>query len=132
MKLKLIALVFLGLSTVSMLKAADTNFCDELIASSNGSKAAEDGIKNCLENKGNKSGLGPSEYYKEQQALKNKVEKKEKIEEKNTKANQNNFEFKTFSKEELLLAGFGKPFYAVKSKGMSGGRRNTHKGRFPV
>lgn len=99
-------LLALTLTSTTTTFGASRNLCDDLIDS--GTSPAEQ-IKRCLED----SRFGPSEFYKEQEE-KNKLKKEiAKNEESEADKKKNNFETKKFDSDELLNAGFGKPFYAI-------------------
>jgi polyhydroxyalkanoate synthesis regulator phasin len=104
MKLKMYALLF-GLTTLSYAQAASRNLCDDLVDS--GTSSAEQ-IKKCQDK------FGVSDYAIEQ---KDKKKIKEATDESATATDakkKQNLEYKTFKKDDLFDAGFGKPFYAMR------------------
>jgi hypothetical protein len=92
--------IFLSLTT----KAASRNLCDDLI--DNG--ASPEQIKKCQDK------LGISEYAKEKEKKDALKKDKDAIKDESTAKKKDNIEIKKFTEADLVEAGFGKPFYAIK------------------
>lgn len=103
MKSTLLALTLILSSSISL--AGSKNVCDELLESGN---STPEQIKRCQDK------FGVSEYAREKAAVKAAKDQADKAQSDKASVQKDNIEFKTFSRDELFEAGFGKPFYAVK------------------
>jgi len=104
MRLKYFALLF-GFTILTSAQAAQKNFCDELMESGD---TPIDQIKKCQDK------YGVSEYAKERNAQSKIKDETTKVEDANTAKKKDNLEFKKFTKEDLLIEGFRKPFFAMR------------------
>lgn len=103
MNFKFLVLTF-SLSLYTTTHAATRNLCDDLADSSD---TTEEQVKKCQDK------IGVSDFYKSQE-LKRKTEQASKAKSNAIAAAKvDNVEIKKFSSDELLEAGFGKPFFAV-------------------
>jgi hypothetical protein len=103
MKLKHLLFV-LSLTSTAQVFGASKNLCDDHIESKT---TPEDQIQKCFVK------YGTSDFYKEQEEKNKLKEEASKTEAVDTLKKKDNIETKKFNSDELLEAGFGKPFFAI-------------------
>jgi len=98
----LILLSFLTLSIPAF--AATRNLCDDLVDSGSSSEQ----VQKCHDK------FGKSDHFNESQKQKEVKVEVDRAKKEETDKKKSNIEFKKFTEADLLDAGFGKPFYAIR------------------